>query len=521
VTTEIEMGQKDQDEFRRALARAFDNPLAAEDILSRIDFPRGRLPVWVGLNPEQWWIYVFRELDHGIVAEPNRRLLKAALGFYEHNKIFLPLARRYGLVVPDDAPIVDSSAPGAEVSASGKRSGGSDAAGGARGSSFSSRIRSVRLVFAIAVIVALAGAVAIILSAQDDGGGGASTGGGHGEKPAVTEYATHISNTGAGAVTPGPGGDLRLTEYAIPTSNSGPGSITLGPDGALWFTEQSADKVGRITPDGQRIDEFPLPRGSDPAVVVAWPNDYLSVLESAHGGGTGPQKIARLAPSGVIAEFSLPAGANVIGLADGNDGNIWFSEFAYNRIGRMDADGRITGEFPIPTPDSGPSSIVLGADGNLWFDEQKGHKIARITHAGEVAEFPYTAPYVPGTQNNHNPTAGPDGNVWFTDFWNSRIGRVTPGGDVREYAIPTVPGVPRGIVAGADGGIWFTECVPDPGRQYCAGGSKIGRSTPQGSITEYDLPNPTDGPADITVARDGDIWFTEEQGNKIGRFNLK
>ena len=36
-------------------------------------------------------------------------------------------------------------------------------------------------------------------------------------------------------------------------------------------------------------------------------------------------------------------------------------------------------EFPPPTGDSGPAGITLGPDGNLWFTEYIANKIGRIT----------------------------------------------------------------------------------------------------------------------------------------------
>jgi streptogramin lyase len=45
-------------------------------------------------------------------------------------------------------------------------------------------------------------------------------------------------------------------------------------------------------------------------------------------------------------------------------------------------------EFPIPTAASSPQSITAGPDGNLWFTERAGNKIGRITPAGVITEYP-------------------------------------------------------------------------------------------------------------------------------------
>ena len=61
----------------------------------------------------------------------------------------------------------------------------------------------------------------------------------------------------------------------------------------------------------------------------------------------------------------------------GRDGNVWFTEYGANQIGRVTLSGAIT-EFPIPTGDSGPYGIVAGPDGNLWFVESGVGRLASI-----------------------------------------------------------------------------------------------------------------------------------------------
>jgi streptogramin lyase len=67
-----------------------------------------------------------------------------------------------------------------------------------------------------------------------------------------------------------------------------------------------------------------------------------------------------------------------VGITAGPDGNLWFTEYGGNKIGRITTAGSIT-EFAIPTANSGPTGITAGHDGNLWFTESNGNKIGRIT----------------------------------------------------------------------------------------------------------------------------------------------
>ncbi len=71
------------------------------------------------------------------------------------------------------------------------------------------------------------------------------------------------------------------------------------------------------------------------------------------------------------------------------------------------------------------------------------------------------------------------------------------------YILPASSSGPEGIAAGPDGNMWFTETC----------GNKIGRITPTGTITEFPLPNTNaSGPRGIAAGPDGNLWFTEGTG---------
>ena len=72
----------------------------------------------------------------------------------------------------------------------------------------------------------------------------------------------------------------------------------------------------------------------------------------------------------------------------------------------------------------------------------------------------------------------------------------------------TASASPFGITAGPDGNLWFAEF----------GGSRIGRITPLGVVTEFST-GITAGafPFGITAGPDGNLWFTENTGTRIGR----
>ena len=131
-------------------------------------------------------------------------------------------------------------------------------------------------------------------------------------------------------------------------------------------------------------------------------------------------------------------------------------------VGAGDPLGQITEFTTGLTPNSQPNRIADGPDGNLWFTQRVPARIGRITTAGTIDEF--STNLTPDSQPVEI-ASGPDGNLWFTEKTNpGRIGRITPTGTIDEFTTGLTPNSgPLGIAAGPDGNLWFTE-VKDPGR---------------------------------------------------------
>jgi streptogramin lyase len=248
----------------------------------------------------------------------------------------------------------------------------------------------------------------------------------------------------------------------------------------------------------QGIDEFPIPTsGAAPFGITAGPDGELWFTERA------ANKIGRITLAGVFTEFPVPtASSDPRGITAGSDGNLWFTEELGNNVCRMTTAGVIT-EFPIPTAGVESTSITAGPDGNLWFVEETGNQVGRSTTAGVITEFP-----IPTAASRPAVIApGSDGNLWFTELVGNNIGRITTAGVFTEFPVPTATSQPGGIAAGPDGNLWFTEIAAN----------KIGRITTAGVITEFPIPTAASLAANITAGPDGNLWFTEESKNKIGR----
>jgi virginiamycin B lyase len=79
-----------------------------------------------------------------------------------------------------------------------------------------------------------------------------------------------------------------------------------------------------------------------------------------------------------------------------------------------------------------------------------------------------------------------------------------------EFTVPTANSAPQAIAAGPDGALWFSE----------DNGNNIGRIATAGAITETAIPTARSFPAGIAAGPDGALWFVEQTGNKIGRIGL-
>src|SRR5207248_5092855 len=99
---------------------------------------------------------------------------------------------------------------------------------------------------------------------------------------------------------------------------------------------------------------------------------------------------------------------------------------------------------------------------------------------------------------------------WFTEIYGNKVMRITPSGNqIGSFPVPTASSQPQEITTGPDGNMWFAEY----------GGNKIGQvALPSGTITEYATGlSPSSGPEGIAAGPDGALWFTEYSGNRIGR----
>jgi streptogramin lyase len=113
-----------------------------------------------------------------------------------------------------------------------------------------------------------------------------------------------------------------------------------------------------------------------------------------------------------------------------------------------------------------------------------------------------------------------DHSMWFTEPATGKIGRSTQDGTITEYALPGAAATsqPTSLVFFGSEDLWFTEY----------GANKIGRINPVSGVVsgspivlgtnyfEYSVPTPNSHPFGITTGIGSQIFFTEETGNSLG-----
>ncbi|KAA1397930.1 virginiamycin B lyase family protein [Aeromicrobium ginsengisoli] len=375
-----------------------------------------------------------------------------------------------------------------------------------------------------------------------------------------------------GRITAGPDGSLwyvmpqspasigRITTDGVATvfsdgipANSKPGDITAGPDGNLWFTGQNTHSIYRITPTGA-VTPFEIPEAYQPGSITTGTDGNLWF-------STTTAAIGRMTPAGEVTLFTdgLPSDTLVQDLTVGPDGDVWYADL-HGRLGHISTDGDVmvidvpprTATLPDDTPQdvrdqvesllnnpaAGPTEITTADDGSLWFSERFGGRIGKVTTGGQVTfvdlkDLPVPEGLFPEAMQSYldqlsdaelqamagyiwqlgGLSVGSDGNLWLrtgasTSVPTAAISRMTPDGRITSSPGSSYPTLGSDEVVGPDGRLW-----------YLAGGFGIGYVEPDGHSAVYLVSGAKtmSTPGSLTVGRDGNVWFTEVDRDRVVR----
>jgi streptogramin lyase len=228
--------------------------------------------------------------------------------------------------------------------------------------------------------------------------------------------------------------DRRFSEIALPGRLSGRFDLPIDKDGNIWLLagDQGGDiQLMQITPDGSQKG-YPLPMKQAGNLSVAFGKEGAGWLALTPNG----EKQAALYRfvEGRFERVALPSeiGLYLTRLHVDAQGDLWLAEG--DAIWRLhDKEFK---RYTIPTPGAHPSVLASDGLGNLWFTEWHGNKIGRIAANGEVSEFPIP----PEEESPLALTVAADGKVWFSVMFNYDLFRLDPAnGNIQSFPLP-VPG---------------------------------------------------------------------------------
>lgn len=154
--------------------------------------------------------------------------------------------------------------------------------------------------------------------------------------------------------------------------------ITQAPNGSMYFTNLLTSRVSKITQSG-KITNFPLPSTYGPPnnarPIAVYAKDDGVVVVSEESG----HAYAYIQKNGLVSEYHLtpPADSEAASLTYDRQGTLWVQYNTPDDIARVNADGSLS-IFPIPTADAVQHRITIGPDGELWYTELAADKVGRM-----------------------------------------------------------------------------------------------------------------------------------------------
>ena len=175
--------------------------------------------------------------------------------------------------------------------------------------------------------------------------------------------------------------------------------------------------------------------------MVGGIGDYTWV---SNGEGS---RIERDSTSGEVTTYPLSGGAGPfsgtpagpLGIALGSEGSLWIAEQNIGRIGRLTASGDLQ-EFPIPLPPglppprwwrAEPRYLAEGSEGDMWFTDPGTESVGRVTPTGEITEYrippaPSNASAIAGAALVPNEITAVPGGLLFSESGVKALGFIEP-----------------------------------------------------------------------------------------------
>jgi streptogramin lyase len=288
------------------------------------------------------------------------------------------------------------------------------------------------------------------------------------------------------------------TEYDLPRETIEPHDVVVDADGIAWYSNFGEQTLGRLDPKTGKVTEFQIaehkpdfPTGalglrSDRDGNLWLGNMYQATIvkfdrkkeafqffplqgeqnidaaqinmaspQSSHVDGkvwaqnNGFAGVHRLdIATGKIETWEPFKGAkephNIYDVIPDSKNNVYFTDFRWRHIGRIDAQTRKIELFTIPTPASAPRRGMMDAQDRLWFGEYRGDRIGMFdTKTEQFKEWQvspkWSAPYDVTIDKNEE--------AWTGSMTSDQVTRLnTKTGEAVNYLLPRTTNIRRVFV---------------------------------------------------------------------------
>lgn len=229
--------------------------------------------------------------------------------------------------------------------------------------------------------------------------------------------------------------DRLFTDIELPGRSFGRFVLPIDGEGNLWILagpccgQEGAMQLVKISPDTtKQVFQLQVKRAIAPSVAFAkngqgWVSLTQDDEKQAALYAFRNQRFERIALPAEIGQIITRLHVDV-------QGDLWLAEG--DAIWRLhDKEFK---RYTLPTPGAHPSVLTDDGHGNLWFTEWRGNKIGRISATSEISEFP-----IPSEEESPLAlTIASDGKVWFSTMFNYELFRLDPiTGNIQSFPLPT------------------------------------------------------------------------------------
>ena len=245
--------------------------------------------------------------------------------------------------------------------------------------------------------------------------------------------------------------------------------MDIGKDGKIWFTDTPNSKIGSFDPKTEKFQTIELPQFT------------------------------------LVSQKSLPTSVAV-----DNENDVWVAVIDQSLLLEYNQSTKKFKIINTITPDAGPTAIEIDDSNNVWFAESLVGKLGKID--GETKEL---TEFVPQEEPMAEPFAlmiDKEENVWIAEHIGPAVTKFNPIlDDFKKITVSNPESLPFGMAFDKYDNMWVAQHVIDSLIVYDQNNQQmIEIAIPtEGSFTQF-----------VVADENGDIWFVEQRGGKLGKVSI-